>query len=274
MESAIFASRHVRWTTDLIFILIAITIIGSRLGAEQVRVVHRQGAIRGFLVLKDENGKEIAVGDEINEVQGNVIKSRTTFRFHDGSVDDEETVYRQGTTFQLIRDHRIQKGPSYPKPSDVTIDVAKNDVSWVETSDNKTQTKSQHMNLPHDLANGMVPLLVQNLPRGATELKLPYLAVDSKPRIVTLIIKPDGNDKILIGADGRRADRFNVHTDIGGITGVVAQVVGKQPPDIKLWSAGEPVSSFVRMEGPFYENGPVWTVLLAAPTWPEEEQKK
>jgi len=29
------------------------------------------------------------------------------------------------------------------------------------------------------------------------------------------------------------------------------------------------------MDGPFYENGPVWTVLLAAPTWPaSDEQKK
>lgn len=238
-------------------------------------MVHKQGAIHGFLVLKDENGKEIAVGDQTNEVQGSVIKSRTIFRFHDGSIDDEETVFRQRSTFELIRDHHIQKGPSFTKPSDVTIDVAKGEVTWVDTSDGKTQSKSQHMDLPHDLANGMVPMLIENLPRSATELKVPYLAVGSKPRIVTLDIKPDGDDdKILVGADGRKADRFNLHTDIGGITGVVAQVFGKQPPDIKLWLAGETVPAFLRMEGPFFEGGPVWNVMLAAPTWPASDDQK
>ncbi len=244
------------------------------LPAEQVRVVERQGAVHGFLVLKDENGKEIAVGDETNEVRGNTIRSRTVFRFRDGSIDDEEAVYRQGTTFQLIRDHRIQKGPSYAKPSDVTIDVAKGEVSWVDMSKSDGQTKSQHMNLPGDLANGMVPLLIENLKQGASELKVSYLAVDTKPRIVTLDIKPDGDDKVLVGGDGRKADRFNIHTDIQGIAGVVAPIVGKQPPDIKLWVAGGTVPVFVRMDGPFYEQGPRWSVLLAGPTWPTEDALK
>ena len=272
MKSAYFPLAVRGITTQ---ILIFIAIVATCLHAEQVRVVYRQGAIHGFLILKDDNGKEIAVGDQTNEVRGNVIRSRTIFRFRDGSIDDEETTFRQGTTFQLLRDHRIQKGPSYPKPTNVTIDVVKNQVSWVDASDNKTQTKSQHLNLPRDLANGMVPMLIENRPQNAAELKLPYLAVDTKPRIVTLDIKPDGSDKVLLGADSRRADRFNIHTDIGGIAGVVAEVVGKQPPDIKLWFAGGTISSFVRMDGPFYENGPIWTVLLAAPTWPaSDEQKK
>jgi hypothetical protein len=248
--------------------------VGAYLAAEQVRVALRQGAIHGFLVLKDESGKEIAVGDETNEARGNVISSRTIFRFRDGSVDDEETVYRQGQTFQLIRDHRIQKGPSFSKPSDVTIDVAKGEVSWSDPSNNQTQAKSQHVKLPPDLANGLVPVLIENLPRGANELKVSYVAIDTKPRIVTLDIKPDGSDRVMIGADGRRADRFNIHTDIGGIAGVVAPIVGKQPPDIKLWVSGATVPVFVRMDGPFYEQGPEWTVLLAAPTWPAEDTQR
>jgi hypothetical protein len=244
------------------------------LGADQVRVIERQGAIHAFLVLKDENGKEIAVGDETTDPRGNTVRSRTVFRFRDGSVDDEETVYRQGTTFQLIRDHRVQKGPSYTKPSDVTIDVAKGEVSWVDGADNQTPSKSQQMNLPGDLANGLVPLLVENLKPGAADLKVSYLAVDTKPRIVTLDIKPDGSDKVLVGGDGRKADRFNIHTDIKGIAGVVAPIVGKQPPDIKLWVTGEPIPVFVRMDGPFFEQGPRWTVLLATPSWPAEESER
>jgi hypothetical protein len=274
MMNAFFFLRSFQRTTILILICIAPTICEASLAAEQVRVVQRQGAIHAFLVVKDESGREIAVGDETNEVRGNLIDSRTIFRFRDGSLDDEETVYRQGQTFQLIRDHRIQKGPSFSKPSNITINVAKGEVSWVVKSNNELQTKSLHMDLPRDLANGMVPVLIENLPQDATELKVSYLAVDSKPRIVALDIKPDGTDKVLIGADGRRADRFNIHTDIGGIAGVVAPIVGKQPPDLKLWMAGGPAPVFVRMDGPFYEQGPVWTVLLAAPTWPTEDAQK
>jgi hypothetical protein len=261
-------------TTLRILLCTALALFVTGPHAEQVRVVQRQGAIHGFLVVKDENGKEIAVGDETNEVHGNLITARTVFRFRDGSLDDEETVYRQGQAFQLIRDHRIQKGPTFSKPSDVTIDVAKGEVSWTDPSNTQAQPKSQHVGIPGDLANGLVPVLVENLPRGAMELKVSYLAVDSKPRIVTLDIKPDGSDKIVIGADGRHADRFNIHTDISGIAGVVAPIVGKQPPDIKLWIAGGTVPVFVRMDGPFYEQGPRWTVLLAAPTWPAEDAEK
>lgn len=271
MKSVLLAYRRFRWTT---IFFIALTMIARSLAADQVRVTQRQGDIHAFLLVKDENGKEIAVGDETNRVRGNIVDSRTVFKFLDGSVDDEETVYRQGSTFELIRDHHIQKGPSFPKPSDVTIDVKKGEVSWVETTGAERDLKSQHMDLRPDLANGMVPLLIENLPHSATELKVSYLAVASKPRIVTLDIKADGNDKVDIGPDAREADRFNIHTDIGGIAGVVAPIVGKQPPDIKLWVAGKDLPVFVRMDAPLYEEGPIWTVLLSAPSWPTEDAQK
>ena len=255
-------------------VCMALTVLSASLAGEEVRATQRQGNIHAFLVLKDENGKEIAVGDETNEVRGNVVDARTVFQFRDGSIDDEETVYRQGSALQLIRDHHVQKGPSFPKPVDVTIDCKKEEVSWMEASGKDEQSKSQHMNLPADLANGMIPLLVENLPRGTNEWKVSYLAVDGKPRIVTLDIKPDGSDRILIGGDGRQAGRFNIHTDIGGVAGVVAPIVGKQPPDIKLWIAGGTVPVFVRMDAPLYEQGPIWSVLLAAPSWAAEESEK
>lgn len=259
----------------LIFVGLTFTLpgIGTNLAAEQVKVADRQGAIHAFLVLRDADGKDIAVGDETNEVHGNVVDARTIFRFRDGSVDDEETVYRQDSNFQLIRDHRIQKGPSFPKPTDVTIDVAKGEVSWVNASDKDQPSKSQHVDLPADLANGMIPTLVQNLPKGATDLKVSYLAVDTKPRVVTLNITPDGSNKVLVGTGDRRAERFNIHTEIGGLAGVIAPIVGQQPPDVKLWYVGGAVSTFIRMEGPFYEKGPVWSVMLASPSWPTEEAK-
>jgi hypothetical protein len=272
------SSTRGRWITFLSLIWIAIAMLGPRLNADRVPVAQRQGAIHGFLIMRDQDGKEIAVGDEINEVRGSVVHAHTVFHFLDGSLDDEETWYRQGTTFELIRDHHLQKGPSFSKPSDITIDVTKGEVDWVDLSGSGGQpangkSKSQHMGFPPDLANGMVPLLIQNLPQHAAEWKLAYLAVDTKPRIVTLDIKPDGSDKVLVGVDGREAARFNIHTDIGGIAGVVAPIVGKQPHDFKMWFLGGAAPIFVRMEGQFFEDGPVWTVTLAAPAWPAADQR-
>jgi hypothetical protein len=305
-----FFRRYFRARCSLICIALAvsitITLFAAHGTAEQVPVTQKQGAIHGFLIMRDQDGKEIAVGDETNDVRGSVVHSRTIFRFRDGSIDDEETWYRQGATFQLIRNHHIQKGPSFPRSMDIAIDVPSGEVTWLDMS-NKTDTasktdtsgktdalnktdasktdaagktdnganpsKSQHMHLPADLANGMVPLLVQNFPRRASEWKLPFLAVDGKPRIVTLDIKPDGRDKVLVGVDGREADRYNIHTDISGIAGVVAPIVGKQPRDVKLWFVGGAVSTFTRMEGPFYQEGPVWSIMLTAPTWPGSDQK-
>ena len=224
--------------------------------------------MHGFLLLEDANGKVIASGDQTYVARGNLVTSRTIFRFRDGSVDDEECVFRQKTTFHLIRDHHIQKGPSYPDPIDVTIDVAKGQVSWTSLSDKDHQPKSQHLKLPADLANGMVPLLIENLPHSTTGLTVPYLAVDSRPRIVKLTITLDGSDNVLLGPDRRQADRFLIHPEIGGVAGLLAPLLGKKPPDMRVWIVGGAVPVFIRMDGPLYEQGPTWTILLAAPTWP------
>ncbi len=270
-------SSRLQSAINLILALIAFTITATFLAAEEVPVTQRQGAVHGFLLLSDEHGKELAIGDQTNEVRGNLIHARTVFQFRDGSVDDEETVYRQGSTFQLVLDHHVQKGPAFSKPSDVTIDVRKDEVSWIDLSGNDKQPKKQHMHLPRDLANGLIPLLVQNFPQGSADLKVSYLAVDSKPRLVHLDIKPDGNDKVILGWIGRQADKYDVHFDLGGIAGAVAPIVGKQPPDIYVWTldgTAGPVPEFVKLFGPLYENGPKWTVMLSAPTWPAADQQK
>lgn len=255
-------------TVFCFFVYLALASMGTGLNGEQVRVLERQGDLHGFLVLMDAKGREIAAGEQTYEARGSVINSRLIFRFRDGSIDDETTEFRQGSTFQLIRDRHIQKGPSFPKPMDATIEVAKGEVSWRDLSKKGDQSKSQQMKLPTDLANGLISLLVENFPHGADNLNVSYVAAGSKPRVVKLNIKPDGTDKVWIGPDGLQAQRFNIHIEIGGVAGILAPLVGKQPPDIKLWIVGGSVPVFIRMDAPLYEQGPVWTVLLAAPAWP------
>jgi hypothetical protein len=230
--------------------------------------------MHGFLLLKSEDSKVIAIGDQTNIVRGDVIRSRLVFHFRDGSIDDEATTLRQGSIFQLIRDHHIQKGPSFPQPLDMTVNVPAEQVTWREVKDGKTDIKTEHMDLPTDLVNGMMSLTVENFPTKAGEMKVSYVVVTSKPRIVKFSIKPDGEDRALVGGVGRRANRFNVHVEIGGVAGVIAPVIGKQPPDAKLWILDGDVPAFVKMEGALYEKGPIWTMVLTSPAWPSDSRRK
>ncbi|MFP5235083.1 MAG: hypothetical protein ACLGSD_04215 [Acidobacteriota bacterium] len=243
------------------------SLIPAGLRAEEVPAAARMGTLHGFLLLRDANGKVIATGDQVDVAEGNRVRARLTFHFLDGSVDDEEAIFSQGRTFQLIHDHHVQKGPSFPKPLDLTIDVPKGEVTWTE--DSKKGPQHKHMDLPSDLVNGMVSLAVQNFPHGAGRMQVSYLVIESGPRVVHFIVTPDGSDKTLIGSQSREARRFNVHIEIGGVAGVLASAFGKQPPDFKMWVLGPSVPVFIKLAGALYEGGPVWTMTLAAPSWTE-----
>jgi hypothetical protein len=224
--------------------------------------------VDGFLLLKSADGKIIAVGDLINIAHGDLVHSRLVFRFHDGSIDDEVTVFRQRSTLQLISDHHIQKGPSFPQPLDVLLNARTGKVTSRTWKDGKEDVQTEHIDMPPDLANGMLPAILENLPPHANEAKVGYIAGDPKPRLVALSIKPVGGDHFNI--DGRRRDAlvYNIHVDLSGVAAVVAPLIGKDPADTQIWvSAGE-VHAFVKLQGALYLKGPIWTMELTSPRWP------
>jgi hypothetical protein len=63
--------------------------------------------------------------------------------------------------------------------------------------------------------------------------------------------------------------RYEIKIELGGAAGVVAPLIGKQPPEIQIWILGGQAPAFVREEGPFYQGGPVWTIQLTSPAWPD-----
>jgi hypothetical protein len=74
-----------------------------------------------------------------------------------------------------------------------------------------------------------------------------------------------------------QAIQYEVHIDIGGVAGIVAPIVGKQPPDSRVWTARAEVPILVKSDGPVLEGGPIWPLELASPVWPKggsEESKE
>jgi hypothetical protein len=240
--------------------------------AEPIPAAYKQGSLHGFLLLKSQDGKIIAEGDQIDTVRGDEVRSELIFRFRDGSIDDETAYFRQGTTFTLVRDHHVQKGPSFPQPLDLSIDIARGEVTWRTTKDGKTDQQSKHMDLPADLANGMVALAIENFPAGTAELKVPYLAADPNPRVVQFSIKRGVEDRVEVGGVSRQAAQFDVHIEIGGVAGAVAPIVGKQPADLSFWTTEGAVPVVIKTEGALYPKGPIWTAVFTSPLWPQNSK--
>ena len=119
-RNQLFAQRVTSWS------LIALMLFGwmPRAQADAMPVRYVQGSFHGFLELRSEGGNVVASGDSLQFVHGDRITAETIFRFKDGSVDDETTVYTQHKTFHLISDRHVQRGPSFPHPLDVLIDAA------------------------------------------------------------------------------------------------------------------------------------------------------
>jgi hypothetical protein len=238
--------------------------------ADPIPVRSVQGTIHGFLELRNEDGQVVASGDSFQVVRGSRVTSRTVFHFKDGSIDDETTVFSQRQTFQLISDHHIQKGPSFPHPMDVLIDANSGQVTVHSTGkDGKEEVKSEHLDLRPDLANGLVPVLLENLRADSPTTTVSMVVATPKPRLVKLVISTVGDDKCFVAGSSRKAIHYNIKIDLGGVAGVVAPIIGKAPPDIQVWIIGGEATTFARERGPLYAEGPMMTIQLASPTWPD-----
>ena len=64
-----------------------------------------------------------------------------------------------------------------------------------------------------------------------------------------------------------KAVEWDVKPELGGLAGVVAPMIGKQPPDLHVWITKDGVPAIVRVDAALYNGGPVWSIQLASPVW-------
>ncbi len=245
----------------------AILALGATLNAAPVAVRYPEGTLHGFLALRTLEGKTIADGDLVQRVHGSRVTARLTFHFKDGSLHDETAVFSQAQRFRLISDRLVQKGPSFPHPVDMTI-AAVSGVVTVRYTDghDKEKTQTSRMQLPPDLANGLILTLLKNVPSGQPET-FSYVAATPSPRLVKLAVTPAGDDRFTTGREPRDAAHYVVKVDIGGLSGLLAPLFGKQPADSNVWVLQGQAPAFVKSEQALYPGGPVWRIELVAPSW-------
>jgi len=253
-------------STILILLLAgSIAFVPSRQSsAEQVAVRHSEGLTHGFLALRSLEGKTLADGEITQFAEGDVVRTHLVFHFRDGSRHEEQAVFSQHGKFRLRSDHVVQQGPSFKQPIETSVDVASGRVTARYTDeDGKERTVDEHIDLPDDVANGLLFTLLRHIDPKTPQTTVSQVAMTPKPRIVQLTITPQGEESFSSGKIAYKAVHYVVKVKIGGLAGFVAPLIGKQPPDMQVWIKHGEVPAFIRFEGPICSDGPIWRVELA-----------
>jgi hypothetical protein len=253
----------------VIALLIAFPAATTSSRAETVAVRRAEGLVHGFLALRTVDGTTVADGDLVQTAAGNTVTTRLTFRFKDGSLHDETTVYTQRKVFRLVSDHLVQKGPAFKMPLEARIDVRRGRVRVrARDEDGKEKTWDERVKMPPDVANGLILTLLKNIPPDVPKTTVSFVAISPKPRLVKLEITPAGEEPFTTGGMSRKAMHFVAKVDIPGLPGVVATILDKTPPDSHVWILEGEGPAFVKSESPFFPDAPLWRIELVSPVWP------
>jgi hypothetical protein len=237
--------------------------------ADPVGVRYLEGLVHGFLVLRSPEGALLANGDLIQLVRGDRVTSRLVFHFKDGSLHDETAVFSQRGHFRLLSDRLVQRGPAFEQPMEMTIDAQTGQVTVRYTDEHGEQkSEDERLELPADLANGLIITLLKNVRPGALPPSVSFVAATPKPRLVKLKLSVAGADPFSVTGSARKATHYVLKVDIGGISGVLAPLLGKQPPDSHIWIMEGEAPAFVKSQAALYLGGPLWRTELASPAWP------
>ncbi len=231
----------------------------------------REGLVHGFLTLRTLEGETLAAGDLIQQADADRVTSRLLFNFNDGSRHDETTVFSQQGHFKILSYRLVQKGPAFARPMEVSIDARDGQVTVRHTGEEgREKVETERIDLPPDLANGLVPVLLKNV-RTAEPAAMSLIAATPKPRLVRLQAAATGEEVFSFAGSTRKAQHYVVKVELGGVAGLLAPLLGKQPPAVHVWILTGDAPAFLKSEGPLYVGGPPWRIELTGPVWPADK---
>jgi hypothetical protein len=239
--------------------------VSATISADTVAVGHRTSAAHGLLTLRSMDGRLLARGEQVQAVRGNIVTKRLTFRFNDGSLDDETTEFTDRGELRLISYHHVQKGPSFQHPLELDIDATTGHVIAREMGNaGYARVEEKTLPMPEDLSNGLLPNIVENVRPAALPLSVSYLAATPKLRLVRLVITSDGIESLATAGARYQAQHYVVDVRLGGFEGVVSSAIRKRLPQSHIWiNAAAP--TFLRAESPLGIDGPMWRIELTSP---------
>jgi hypothetical protein len=225
--------------------------------AAPVTVRFTEGVVRAFPVLRATDNRKLAQGDLVQVVRGDRIESRLVFRFQDGSLFDETVVFSQDRAFTLLSYRIVQRGPSFPETLEASVDreSGRYEVRYRADEDSPEEVLSGAVQLPDDVYNGMLSLIVKNLPPRTTG-RVSIVAFTPKPRVISLELQPLAEERVQVRDVPLTATRYHIRPMLG----LLASLLVVDLPDVRMWVLPGDAPAFLRAEGPLYFMGPVWRI--------------
>lgn len=261
---------RIRWVeeaTACALFLCALFFCAVPLRGDTIAVRHVEGATHGFLVVRNMAGEPIAYGDMVQDTKDGVVQSRLTFRFKDGSLYDDTTIFSERRVFRVLSDHLIERGSSFKQPMETWLNAKTGEFKARTTDKGKDKVVSKKIKIPDNLASGIIYVVIKNIDPKAPRTTVSMVVGTPNPRIVKLVITPDGEQRFEIGDLHRTALHYVIKFDLGGVAGVVAPIIGKQPANMDVWIAANGMPTFLMSRGQLFEGGPIWTIALTTPRW-------
>ena len=237
----------------IIAIMIAIAVLAnSPADAAPVPVRFSEGVTHGYLLVRSLAGETIGRGELTQVVkEEDLVESHLVFRFKDGSLHDERVAFSQKRVFRLIRYHLIQRGPSFPEQIEVVVDRGTGEYTVRSQSEegSKEEVLAGQVDLPADVYNGMIVMLLKNLPQGANET-VNILAFSPAPEVIQLQLLAKGEQTVQIGEGSGKAMQYVFKPEIGKIRKFFGKIFGKLPDHFhyKCWIMVDEVPAFVEYE--------------------------
>jgi hypothetical protein len=248
-------------------VVIGLLLLATAAAPAPVRVRLAEGNTRGFLMVRSAAGKAIGRGELRQRPAGDTVESRLALTLGDGSVHEEVTTFSQREVFRLEAYRLTQRGPSFPG-AEIAFDRKSGRYeARMRDRDGSEQTARGALEMPPDLYNGMALLLLKNLPSGA-RATVQLAAFTPEARLIRMTLGAEGEERVRFAGAPVAVTRYLVDLEIGGLTGLLASVVGINPPDLRYWLVRGDVPAFVRFEGAMFLGGPVWRVEMAPAEWP------
>jgi hypothetical protein len=218
-----------------------------------VVVGYQEGLVRAFPVLRSAGNELLAQGDFVQIARGDQVTARLVFRFKDGSLHDETVVFSQRGVLTMLSYRLVQRGPSFPESLDAWVDreTGRYEVRHRADEDSAEEHVTGSVTLPDDTYNGMLSLVVKNLPPGASET-VSLVAFTPRPRVVKLQLLPVARESEPMG----EVIRYHIRPRLGLLTSLLIADI----PDTRVWILLGDAPAFLKAEGPLYFMGPTWRV--------------
>lgn len=212
----------------------------------------REGALHGFPVLLDLKGNKLADGDFSQSLEGDRLRVKLTYTFHDGRRVEEISELRQKP--QLTQEKwswRESRGDRILRRFQIDFAAGKATGEKREGDEQKSWSEDVEIERGRTFAGFGFVLAIKEMRQkllGGTHAEIKTIGFTPKPRGLSVDVSHVGLEEMEMGGRTLRGDRFLLRPKIPRIVKLFVTI-----PDYSVWLVNPPPAGFLRMEGPLME---------------------